>query len=92
MSLTPPKNGELKPVDFDKIKKENQVLDIPLITQHMHALRAQVPLFVIKTEQEYDHAVNVLNELLDAGGADEHHPLVLLVTLLSDFIANYEDK
>lgn len=43
-------------------------------------------------EQEYDHAVNALNELLDAGGADEHHPLAVLVTLLSDFIADYEDK
>lgn len=68
------------------------MLAIQEITQHINALRAQVPLFVIETEQEYGHAINALNELLDAGGADEHHPLAVLVTLLSDFIADYEDK
>jgi predicted helicase/antitoxin component HigA of HigAB toxin-antitoxin module len=68
------------------------MLAIQEITQHINALRAQVPLSPIETEQEYDHAVNALNELLDAGGADEHHPLAVLVTLLSDFIADYEDK
>jgi HTH-type transcriptional regulator/antitoxin HigA len=68
------------------------MLAIQEITQHINALRAQVPLSPIETEKEYDHAVNALNELLDAGGADEHHPLAVLVTLLSDFIADYEDK
>ena len=68
------------------------MLAIQEITQHINALRAQVPLSVIDNEQEYDNAVNALNELLDAGGADEHHPLAVLVTLLSDFIADYEHK
>jgi len=68
------------------------MLAIQEITQYINALRAQVPLSPIETEQEYDHAVNTLNELLDAGGANEHHPLAVLVTLLSDFIADYEDK
>ena len=68
------------------------MLAIQEITQHINALRAQVPLSPIETEQEYDNAANALNELLDAGGADEHHPLAVLVTLLSDFIADYEDK
>lgn len=68
------------------------MLAIQEITQHINALRAQVPLSPIANEQEYDNAVNVLNELLDAGGADEQHPLAVLVSLLSDFIADYEDK
>ncbi|MCC6374262.1 MAG: helix-turn-helix domain-containing protein [Moraxellaceae bacterium] len=68
------------------------MLAIQEITQYINALRAQVPLSPIETEQEYDNAANALNELLDAGGADEHHPLAVLVTLLSDFIADYEDK
>ncbi|MCB1657867.1 MAG: transcriptional regulator [Moraxellaceae bacterium] len=68
------------------------MLAIQEITQHINALRAQVPLSLIETEQEYENAVNALNELLDAGGADEHNPLAVLVTLLGDFIADYEDK
>lgn len=68
------------------------MLAIQEITQHINALRAQVPLSPITTEQEYDNAVNILNELLDAGGADEQHPLAVLVSLLSDFIADYEDR
>ncbi|HMU87065.1 MAG TPA: helix-turn-helix domain-containing protein [Agitococcus sp.] len=68
------------------------MLAIQEITQHINALRAQVPLSPITTEQEYDNAVNILNELLDAGGADEQHPLAVLVSLLSNFIADYEDR
>ena len=68
------------------------MLAIQEITQHINALRAQVPLTPIDNEQEYNYAVNALNELLDAGGADEYHPLAVLVTLLSDFIADYENK
>lgn len=68
------------------------MLAIQEITQHINALRAQVPLSPITTKQEYDNAVNILNELLDAGGADEQHPLAVLVSLLSDFIADYEDR
>lgn len=68
------------------------MLAINDITQHINALRAQVPLHTIDNEQEYDEATNVLNELLDAGGADEHHPLAVLVTMLGEFIADYEAK
>lgn len=67
------------------------MLNIQEITQYINDLREQVPLSPINNEQEYDNAVKVLNELLDAGGADEKHPLSLLVYLLSDFIANYEN-
>lgn len=68
------------------------MLAISDITQHMSALCAQIPLHVIHDEHEYDDAVRVLNELLDAGGADERHPLASLVTMLGDFIADYESR
>ncbi len=68
------------------------MLAISDITQHINALHAQVPLHTIENEQEYDEAINVLNELLDAGGADEHHPLAVLVAMLGDFIADYETR
>lgn len=48
------------------------------------------PLYAIHNEVEYDYAIQVLNDLLDAGGADENHPLASLVTLLGHFIADYE--
>ena len=57
------------------------MLAISDITQHINALHAQMPLHMIENEQEYDEAINALNELLDAGGADEHHPLAVLVTM-----------
>lgn len=45
-------------------------------------LAAGLPIYPIQTEAEYDHAVQVLNELLDAGGANENHELAQLVTIL----------
>lgn len=68
------------------------MLAINEITQHMNALRAQVPLHTIDNEQEYEQVITALNELLDAGGADEHHPLAVVASLLSDFIEDYEHK
>lgn len=58
----------------------------------MNALRAQAPLHTIDNEQEYNQAITALNELLDAGGANEHHPLAVIASLLSDFIEDYEHK
>lgn len=49
-----------------------------------------IPLYPIQTEAEYDHAVQVLNELLDAGGANENHELAQLVALLGHFIGEYD--
>jgi hypothetical protein len=49
-----------------------------------------VPLYPIQNEHDYEVAVNVLNLLLDFGGADENHPLARLVTALGIFIENYE--
>ncbi|WP_133717490.1 hypothetical protein [Methylocaldum gracile] len=49
-----------------------------------------VPLYPIHSEVEYDRAVSILNELLDAGGADENNPLARLVEMLGLFIHEYE--
>ncbi len=67
-----------------------QALEIENILQHYREICHSVPLYPIRSEEEYDHAVQVLNELLDAGGADENHPLAKLVTLLGHFIGDYE--
>jgi HTH-type transcriptional regulator/antitoxin HigA len=51
-----------------------------------------VPLHPLKDEKEYEHAVNVLNALLDAGAADEQHPLAELVDTLGLLIGDYDDQ
>jgi HTH-type transcriptional regulator/antitoxin HigA len=61
------------------------------ITARFQALAAVVPLHSIRTEADYDKAVTVLNQLLDAGAADEDSPLADLTNTLASFIADYED-
>ena len=51
-----------------------------------------VPPPRIRSDQEYDLAIDTLNELLDAGGADETHPLALAVHQLGETIAAYEAR
>jgi len=61
------------------------------ITARYLALAEIVPLHAIRTEAGYDRAVTVLNQLLDAGAADELSPLADLTNALGGFIAEYED-
>ena len=67
-----------------------QAIEIENIVRHYQEICHSIPLYSIQNETEYDHAIQVLNELLDAGGANENHPLASLVTLLGHFIADYE--
>lgn len=61
------------------------------INAQFQALVAIVPIHTIRSEAEYMKAVSVLNQLLDAGGADETSPLADLINSLGTFIADYED-
>lgn len=60
------------------------------VAERFAALNEQVPLHSIRSEAEYGRAVEVLDELLDAGGADEGHPLAGLVAALGGFIEEYD--
>ena len=60
------------------------------IESHCQALCEALPLNRIRNEREYGSATDTLNELLDAGGADETHPLALAVHQLGETIAAYE--
>ncbi|HEX8403409.1 MAG TPA: transcriptional regulator [Duganella sp.] len=62
------------------------------ITSRYEALSSLVPLRVIRNEQEYEGAVSALNRLLDAGAADDDHPLADLLSALGNFIGDYEDR
>ena len=62
------------------------------ITSHYQALSSLVPLRAIHSEQDYENAISALNRLLDAGAADEKHPLADLVNALGNLIGDYEDR
>ncbi|NHZ97488.1 transcriptional regulator [Massilia sp. CCM 8734] len=64
---------------------------VDTITSHFRALTSLVPLNPIRSEQDYDKAVAVLNQLLDAGAADERHALADLASMLGTLIAVYDD-
>lgn len=61
------------------------------ITTRFQALTALVPLNTIRTKVDYEKAVAVLNQLLDAGAADEHFPLADLTNALGSLIGDYEN-
>lgn len=45
-----------------------------------------------RTRAEYDRLVEALDAVLDAGGADEKHPLASLADYLGDLVADYEAR
>ncbi|MES2129793.1 MAG: transcriptional regulator [Pseudomonadota bacterium] len=61
------------------------------LTGHFQALSSVVPLHSIRSDAELDRATTTLNQLLDAGAADEAHPLANLATTLAALIGEYED-
>jgi HTH-type transcriptional regulator/antitoxin HigA len=67
-------------------------LDIDAVTSHYKALARLVPLKAITRESDYRKAVAALEALLDAGGADERHPLAGLVEALGEVIESYETR
>ncbi len=67
-----------------------QTVEIENIVHHYEEICLSIPLYHILNESEYDRAIQILNDLLDAGGANENHPLASLVTLLGHFIDDYE--
>lgn len=62
------------------------------IARHFTALASEVPLRPLRSEREYNAAVRSMDELLDAGGADESDALADLVALVGGFVAEYEER
>ena len=63
------------------------------LTLHVEAISRHVPLRrlrPIRTEHDYDAAVASMNRLLDAGAADEAHPLADLVATPGELIGDYD--
>ncbi len=49
-------------------------------------------LYVPHTEDEYEQAVSLLDDLIDEVGEDEDHPLASLMEVLGVLIEKYEDE
>ncbi len=69
-----------------------QNLNMREITAHYRALNAKVPLRPIRSRKDYARAVSAMNALLDAGAADESHPLAGLAATLGELIGEYDAR
>jgi HTH-type transcriptional regulator / antitoxin HigA len=65
----------------------NQANPAPNINIHWNAI---APLLTICNEQQYDQAINRLNNLIDEIGTNEQHPLYHLLDTLGTLIESYE--
>lgn len=68
---------------------DRKIIDAMIV--QFQSLAAVIPLHPIRDEAGYNNAVAVLNQLLDAGGADEASPVAVMADALGVFIADYED-
>ncbi len=69
-----------------------RAIEINKIAKRYKALCELVPLKPITKKTEYEAAVEHLNQLLDAGGANQAHPLAGLVEALGELIQTYEKR
>jgi HTH-type transcriptional regulator/antitoxin HigA len=65
--------------------------NVKKLVAHFSALQREVPLRPVRTQEDYEVAVAAMNMLLDAGAADERHPLANLVATLGELIGDYDD-
>ncbi|HUH00303.1 MAG TPA: helix-turn-helix domain-containing protein [Gammaproteobacteria bacterium] len=69
-----------------------ETLNIREITAHYRALDAKVPLRPIRNRKDYARATSAMNALLDAGAADESHPLAGLAATVGELIGDYDAR
>ena len=62
------------------------------LATHFDALTREIPLRPVRNEADHSAAVTALGRLLDAGAADESHPLADLAAILGELVGDYEDR
>lgn len=67
-------------------------IEMDEIADRYKALASKVPLRIITNDTDYEHAVQVLNSLLDSPMSAEGGPLGPLVAVLGDLIADYDEE
>ncbi len=65
-------------------------IDLKAVSQDWARLRESSHLGPIRTEEDYEKRVILLNTLLDTVGDDEHHPLAGLLELVGDLVQSYD--
>ena len=66
--------------------------NIRAIQASWQALDTMAHLRTIRTDDEYDRMVALMNSLLDEAGDDEAHPLSGLLDLVGDLVSKYEQE
>lgn len=66
------------------------MLAVKEIEEHFVALNRSVPLGPVSSETHYDRLVDVMNALMDAGAANEAHPLAALLATIGGLVSDYE--
>jgi HTH-type transcriptional regulator / antitoxin HigA len=74
------------------MERQTMNAQVKRLVTHFSALQRDVPLHPIRTQKDYNAAVTSMNMLLDAGAADEKHPLANLVATLGELIGDYDDE
>lgn len=64
--------------------------DLGRVSTVWEAFHAEVPLRAIRTDADYETMVALMNQLLDAIGDDEHHPLSELLGVVGDLVSGYD--
>lgn len=62
------------------------------LAAHFDALTREIPLRPVRSDADHAAAVAALERLLDAGAADESHPLADLAATLGELIGDYEGR
>lgn len=67
-----------------------QPLDLERIAATWAAFDAAARLHPIRTDEDYDRAVTLMNELVDRVGDDESHPLASLLAIVGELLEDYD--
>ena len=62
------------------------------LVQVWDALQSIVPISAIHNEDQYEHALEILEQLLDIVGEDESHPLYEVLDTLGTLVHTYEEE
>jgi len=68
------------------------MLDIKIEQASPHWTEVSKILYLPHSEKEYTEAVRLLDNLIDAIGEEENHPLASLMEILGLLIEKYEDE
>lgn len=84
----------LRTVIMTRASGRNNLMALDMMVRQAEAgwSSVQKVLYVPHTADEYNHLVQVLDQLIDQVGEDETHPLASLMEVIGVLIERYEDE